>query len=893
MIFQWLEKLMEGIWRLISRMPRTVVWCAVALAAVATVISVLFLRLDSDQDKLVSQDLPYQQRYLEVLKNFGDQEYLYIVIQAEEGEAGKRRAERFAETLATRLKGFPEQIQEIHYRLSAQDLGPGALYFASVDEAKGLTDMVGTMGPLATDWLRSGTLPDLVERVSGLLGGSASDDTAPDPALIGPALEGLDGFVTRIDQTLAGQTPSGPVFDMTDRGVHYFFTSNQRLLVMRLLPAKDYGTMDVIAGPLATVREALSQTRADFPGVEAGLTGRPVLQADEMATTNLDMTRASIISVILVGLLFILVMHGLLRPVLVIFCLGLGMAMTFGFTTVTLGVLNLLSIVFALVLVGIGMDFGVHVVMRYVEERKAGTEVDEAVRASLVHTGPGIILGAITSVCAFYAVLGSDFTGLAELGLIGGTGILLCLVIMLTVLPALLLMAGRHKLFPKSMPQLTALPVFGRLSARPSRLLVILVLVTLALLPGLFKVRFNYNLLEMQAEGLESVRYEKRMIKDSDESTWYAVSVAKDLKQLDALREQFKALHTVGKTESLSDYLPQNQQSKAVLFSRAAALLGDLPSQPVVAGPVDAQRMLAALDSLSVALDNLAEKLFAAGAGEELSRVDALIKKLDSAYARLEGDPELARRLLPLQSQLQTDVMGGLRQLKAWLGAKPLGVGDLPVFLRGIFVGRDGTMQLKVTPKKNIWNPANLLSFVQDIRKIDPQVTGVPISVFESARLMNHTFMSSAILTLVLVCLLLWASSRSLRYVLLAMLPLAVGMVWLLSLMGWFGLNFNLANFFAIPILIAIGVDGGVHFLARWKESHNGCLFETSTPMAVALSFTTTMIGFGGLLFAHHRGLASLGWVMVLGSLTCMLSCLLVLPAVLKLFRYGKTSDKE
>ncbi len=120
---------------------------------------------------------------------------------------------------------------------------------------------------------------------------------------------------------------------------------------------------------------------------------------------------------------------------------------------------------------------------------------------------------------------------------------------------------------------------------------------------------------------------------------------------------------------------------------------------------------------------------------------------------------------------------------------------------------------------------------------------------------------------------------------LLTLLPLGVGMVWLLELMGWFGLNFNLANFFAIPILIAIGVDGGVHFLARWKElDGRGGLFYTSTPTAVSLSFATTMIGFGGLLLAHHRGLASLGGVMVLGSLTGMLACLLVLPAALKLF---------
>ncbi len=892
-MFETLQnRLLAGLWHLISRAPRSVVWCAVFLAAASTLVSVLFLRLDSDQDKLVSRDLPYQQRYLEVLRNFGDQEYLYVVIQAGAEEQGRTRARAFADALATRLKAAPDQIQEIHYRTTASDLGPQALYYAPLKEAKSLVGMTSTVGPVAMDWLRSGELADFIRRVGSLLDGGVRHGDAADPALLETALGGLDGFAARLNAALDGKDPGGPVIDMANQGNHYFFTANQRLLIMRLLPAKDYGTMDVIAGPLATVRTALRQTRAEFPGLQAGLTGRPVLQADEMATTNRDMTRASIISVILVGLLFMVVLHGWLRPLLVIFCLGLAIAMTFGFTTVTLGVLNLLSIVFALVLVGIGVDFGVHVVLRYIEERKEGKSVEDAVRISLMQTGPGVIVGAITSVCAFYAVLWSDFTGLAELGLIGGTGILISLVVMLTVLPALLLMAGRRQLFPKSLPHVTSLPVLGRLSARPGRLLSILALFTLLLLPGLFRVGFNYNLLELQARGLESVDYEKRMIEDSDESTWFAVSVADSAAQLDVLGEKFKALPSVGKIESLVDYLPRNQQRKAALFRQASANLGAMP--PVVAAAaIDTKSVLEALDSLSASLDNLAEKLFAAGAGEELARLDRLMEKLDAVYEKLAADPRLAARLTPVQSRLQADVRDGIGQLQAWLAAGPVTIDTLPAFLRSLFIGRDGSMQLKITPRHDIWKFANLKTFIRDLRSIDQRITGVPVSVYESAQLMKRTFLSAAIVTLALVSVLLWISGRSLRYVLLALLPLSVGMIWLLSLMGWLGLDFNLANFFAIPILIAVGVDGGVHCLARWQELRNGCLFSTTTPTAVALSFTTTMIGFGGLLFAHHRGLASLGWVMVLGSLTGMLSCLLVLPAALKLFRYGQSLDKE
>jgi hypothetical protein len=881
------ERFLAALWRLVARAPQAIVWSATLLGVAAALISVLFLRLDSDQDKLVSQDVAYQQRYLEVLKNFGDQEYLYIVIKAGEDVAARRTAERFADRVADRLTDHPELIEEIHYRMTPRDLGPGALYFASLEEVEHLTGMVETLGPPAAGWLRGGRLPDLLHLVADLLSGGGEAD----PAMLAPAMDGREGFLQRLDGTLAGTSYDGPVFDLTGGGGHYFFTGNHRLLIMRVLPHKDYGTMDVIAAPLDAVRRALTDTRTEFPEVQAGLTGRPVLQADEMATTNRDMNRASIIAVVLVGLLFTVVLHGWLRPLLVIFSLALAIAWTFGFVTLTVGVLNLLSIVFALVLVGIGVDFGVHIVMRYVEERQAGQKVEESVRRALVLTGPGLLLGAATSVCAFYSVVGSDFTGLAELGLIGGTGILLCLLAMLTVLPSLLLLAGRKNLFPRSAPQVMAMPLLGRLSARPGRLLGILAVVTLLLLPGLFKVRFSYNLLELQAKGLESVRYERYMIEESDESTWYAIAMADDLARLDALRDRFKALPSVGKIESLSDYLPRDQARKVALFRHAATKLEVLPAAPASVGKVEAAAMIAALDRLEQAFENLAEKLFAAGAGPELARLDGVLDTIASARARLQQTPALAARLGPLQERVERDIAVALRQLRTWLAAPPVTAALLPASLRDLFVGRDGRIQLKLVPREDIWQFDNLRRFVDDLRRVDPGVSGVPISVYESARLMKRTFLSAAVVTLFLVSFLLWFHARSRRYVLLALTPLAFGMVWLLSLMGWLGIDFNLANFFAIPILIAIGVDGGVHFLARWRHLGNNCLFSTSTPMAVTLSFATTMIGFGGLLFAHHRGLASLGGVMVLGSLTGLLSCLLVLPAVLKYCRYGRTKD--
>jgi uncharacterized protein len=273
------------------------------------------------------------------------------------------------------------------------------------------------------------------------------------------------------------------------------------------------------------------------------LTGRPVLSADEMATTNRDMTRASLIAAALVGTLFMIVMHGWVRPSLVVLAQLLAIAWTFGFTTLSVGVLNLLSIVFVLVLIGIGKDFGVYLVMRYVECRHEGMDIKESVHIALTRTGPGVILGAVTSVCAFYSVLGSDFSGLAQLGLIGGTGILLSLAAMLVILPALLLLVERRDQVPA---RAVTLPFMGHWTTHPKRLLAVLTILTLLLLPGMMRVRFSYNLLELQARGLESVTYEKLLVDTADESTWYAVAVADDLAEARDLQRRFAALPTVG-----------------------------------------------------------------------------------------------------------------------------------------------------------------------------------------------------------------------------------------------------------------------------------------------------------------------------------------------------------
>ncbi len=890
-------------WRLVSAYPKSVIAAGAVLALICALASSMWLHLDSNQDNLISHDLPFQKRNLEQIENFGDQEYMFLVIETGGTDEGRDNAAAFARSVAARLKKRPDLIHQVHYRMTARDMGPGVLLFANPDEITAFTRLSEEFAPKIKSFTENPGLTGFLSMSADLLGarsnsssGKSKDKSSSGfgsgPEMFYPFMGALGHAIGAMQAELgvnaskSGDTVAAgddSILGLEKLGMHYFFTSNGKLLIMRILPKKDFGQMDVIGPALSYVRKCLDETRLEFPGVSAGLTGRPVLSADEMHTTNNDMTVAAIISVILVGLLFVVVLHGWLRPVLVLVSLGFAMAWTFGFALVFVGSLNLLSIVFALVLVGIGVDFGVHVVMRYVEGVRSGLSSDDAVKEALVHTGPGVLLGALTSVCAFYAVLGQDFVGLAELGLVGGTGILFCLISMITVLPAMMLVAGRKNWFPSSHPKAVTMPFMEKIISRPVTVLLVFAVLSILALPGLEKVGFNYNLLELQAKGLESVNFEHRLMEESDESTWFAVITKHDINDVKSTIAELRKLPSVGRIDSIFDYLPKDQAKKAALLKHASSVFKKI-SFSKAPEKVQDSNLLPEMDRLMIALENLEEKLFSAGAVKELKMVSELISNLDSCMIYLENNPQKADQLNSIQYSLVTEMRQAFNWVQQILQVQSVEPKDLPESLRSVFIGKDGSYMIKVSPSKNVWDFDLLRSFVSDLRKVDPEVTGVPVVVLESSQIMRNTFVEAAGITFGLVALILFLNSFSLSYVIMALVPLVGGLFWLLEIMGLSGISFNLANFFAIPILIAIGVDGGVHFLARWSELKNGeRLYYTSTPVAVGLSFCTTMIGFGGLLLAHHRGMESLGSIMVTGSATCLIGCLFVLPAVFRI----------
>ena len=948
--------LFKIIHNIVSKYPRLVVFLSFALAALAGFYGTSNMQMITDQDKLLSEDLAYHHKYMEFIRKFGDLEFLYIII---EGETKEKMVE-FADALAERLERSSD-IDDVIYAFDTRWAADYALYF---DEAP-ISDLQKFQSELDANrddiqaLFATASVDDILLKISTSLNPdnqqSASfteEDAAGLQSLIN-ALNGKpnDSFkdLQRLEEGLAEEN---------NNHKRYNWSGSGGFLLMMVMPSKDFSTLSVIEAPLKNIRANIWLTEQDFPGVKAGVTGRPALQADEMRTTNEDMLNASLLALVGVTLMFMIFFRELWRPLCAIFALLCAMGWTYGFVALTLGHLNLLSLVFALILIGLGVDFGIHFLHRYQEELKRSADPSIAVEKALHHVGSGILTGATTSSVAFMLAMMTDFLGLAELGYVAGVGILFCLLAMLVTLPALLIFYDSHIRWKDHLPTPVHLLGLRHISRYPVITLIVIIIITAVLAPKVWQVSFNDNLLDLQAEGLESVEYEHKLMDESEFSTWYCAFPKRDVKQARAISDKLKSDPTVAGVESIVDALPQATPEKSKLIKSLRdsldAIVSDkehnyTPNPFIYKALVQKVQMLDAQIKQVEDMRRMQQEMMEKAAQMKTHAADPSQMSPEQRKA-MQNDPQLAARIQQMGegmqlpkgmqipegmdiSQMQENGAGGmpeipeippeqiemldrLKKLTALLDDKEeivaarlaaanrellerprkalrtlhkLTSADepttdvLPDLFQRLFVGQDGSLLVMAYPKEDIWETESMEKFVGAMRRIDPEVTGTPIQVYESSLLMRNAFSFIGLCSIIVVSLLVLLDFLSMRALFYVIIPLLLGVLWLVEIMGLFGFQLNLANFFAIPILIGIGVDNAVHFFHRYEENHDAEKSMYTTGTTLTLTTLTTITGFGSLMFASHKGLASLGVLMAMGSATCWFSCVVVMPTLIKL----------
>jgi hopanoid biosynthesis associated RND transporter like protein HpnN len=708
-----------------------------------------------------------------------------------------------------------------------------------------------------------------------------------------PDLTFLNATLRQLHRQLAGDRPyvsplksffPGELADLSQQG--YLFTENDKYLLFLITPAEDgYSTS---TQTLALLRRIVDQVKARFPHVKAGVTGPVALEADEMNGAMKDIALATWLSLMGQMLLLILFLQSLKRPLMECVVLVTGLCLTFGVATLVVGHLNLLSMVFAPLMLGLTIDYGIHWYCRLEEEQENRKRCTlETLGVTLQRATPGIIYAAVAAAFSFLPLVFTGFKGLAEMGQILTLGMLLMLVVTLVLLPALVMVTEKCR--PAGEPQESGRPrPFLALAWKRPGMIAVLGLGLMALGGlSLTYVKFDLNPLHLQNQDTESVVWEMKLLKDSRYSTAYGALTANSLPELEEKSQKLKKLATVSHVESVLSFFPSGVEAKRGMLRELEPIFSQVKFSGIPSNPSSPQELAGVLGRINFKLSQARGNLENTEDSATKTQIQEANSLLNQVLVLLNPQhyPESGVRLAAFEKRFFADLKGMWDLLRENLLAAPPSIKDLPPEVKRRFVSSQGEFLLRVFPSLDIWEQGPLEKFVGDLKSVDPEAVGDPVLLHHFNLAFRNACLWAAGLALAAIIVMLLLLFRSLKLTLLALVPLFVGTGWTLNMMWLLNLPFNQANVLFLPLILGEGIEFGIIILVRWQmeESARAITLPASTAKGVALAALTTTLGFGSLMISGHQGVFSLGLLATVGSISVLLASLSVLPAFLRL----------
>lgn len=793
-----------------------------------------------------------------------------VVVLVDKGTLEDRK--EFINRLAARMKEEPDTFKHLFYRFDLEPLAPKALYY--LDE-EALTQLANGL--------------DAIYK-----GGSSGPPKGASREIFLKLLDDLDqalrtrGRATYVPiwEVLAegqkDETASYLASLMNEERYIYPTIADGRVNIL-ISKASGWGDTFANSGPLIIrLREILNELQPTVKGLRIRLTGLPVMLHDERETCSTDGARSGAISMVLCVLLFMFGFGEAVRPLLGCLALAIGMAWTMGFTALAVGHLNFITVTLASLLLGLGIDFAIHFIFRYDEEIRNGNAPLRAIERTCAGTGVDTGVGALATAAAFIALAMAQFRGITDFGVIAAGGTLLCFLSTVTVLPALLaLFPGKGRGMTGQSKTVIAVERF--LLDNCGKVTVIGIFIVICTLAWASQVGFSYNLLEVQAQEISTVQTEIEMIRETKSTVLSAEAHDKGEDEARRKMKAYEALPTVARVGSILSMLPERSPEKQALIARITSRLKQLELPDKIT--------LESADDLIAVQRKVRELEAAMPAG---TRDPELSKAIESLKEEVRGmDPGPIQDALKIfQEQVHADLSQTLQVLRKQQPVAPT-LEDLPAELRLRYVNPDGWFRQTVQPNSDIWQRENLEPFLKDIKSVDPTVMGHPVVQEQILGAFARTLARTPWYTLGGVLLVLIIHLRSPSAIVLSLLPTAVGVIVMFGTMGYMGMSFNVVNFVGLPISVGLGAVYGVHALHRMHELGDETLLSSSTGPAILLSGMTTVVGFGSLMVAHHRGIFSLGFVTAVGILVNFIGSLVFLPTLHRVLRLrGRTPEQ-
>lgn len=859
-----------------QRHARVVLGTLLALALLGLVYTATHFSVDTDTSNALSRDLPFQKLEHAYQRAFPQEKNtIIVVIKGKDSALAGRAVDRLTQW----LRAHPRQFENVYIPGGGSFFERNGILYLSRQELQSFANRVTDAQPLIAKLSQDPSL-------SGLL--SLMNQAIDQRLQGGTSLPGLESIFMEmrkaVDAQMAGQFYQVPWGSLMGGGATAA-AGRQRFVIIR--PVLDYHSLEPAAQALQTLRAGIANLHLDQAhGLDLGITGEAVLDSEQLKTVaagagvSLGLTFAVEILLLVVALRSLRMVSGVLLGLIV------GMILTTAGALLVIGPFNLISVAFAILFIGLGVDFGIQFCMRYREEVFSGAPHPEALRRVARGLGAALSLAALAAALSFYAFVPTSYAGIVDLGLISGTSMLIALLMTLTLLPAFLtLWPARQRPPVHSLPHPRLTPALVRYPIHRYAYGVLAMVMVLAVLavPAVLRASFDFNPLSLIDPHAEGVRVFRQLLAEPGTSPYRIEIVAPDLASANALAARLDKLPDVSQAVTLSSYVPAGQSEKLAILQNLQilvppfSLLMPAALQPPAA---DTGAVLTHFAGRLVALS------MAEGQGSPTGRAAMQLQSaLQRFHHRYGDDPQAIKAL-------QERIMGGLppelQRLGMALTAAPVTLQSLPEDLRTRYVTPQGQARIEVFPRANLSSNAAMLAFVRNVQQVAPQAAGAPVMLVEGGEAVLAAFQEATVIAMVSISLLLFLVLRCWRDTLLVMVPLLLAALFTVASMSYLGLSFNLGNIIVLPLLIGLGVAFAIYIVARWRGGTDVAhMLQTSTPFAVFFSGITTLSAFGSMAISLDPGMASLGKTLSL-ALAMVLSCILVvLPALLLLFTHS------
>jgi hopanoid biosynthesis associated RND transporter like protein HpnN len=862
-----------GLVEFCQRNARAVLCAGLILAAAGGYYAVNNLGLVADTNKLFSPELDWQKA-----QTGFDEAFPLTTMQTAIVIEGKSAAavDSGADDLAAALTKRTDLFKTVQRPDSGPFFDTNAILFLSPKELAELSDQIAQaqplIGPLNADPSLRGLFGVLTQAIDDTVHGTADGAAlrAPLEAFAAATRSVVAGAPQPVDwgALLAGGAAPRP------EALRHFILVQANL---------DFGALEPGARASAAIRAMGQDLHFAERGLTLRLTGEVPLADEEFASVT---DGAALETGISFALVIVLLLLGLRAPRLIfaiIVTLLIGLVLTAAFAAAAVGSLNVISVAFAVLFIGIGVDFGIQFTMRFRAElfdltggtRPADAKLATALALARTARTIAVPLGVagLAIAAGFFAFLPTDYKGVSELGLIAGGGMLIALAASLTVLPAMLALLPVHGK-PEPAGFRWAAPIDARLALWAKPILAVVTVVAVAALFTVNRVRFDGDPLNLKDPNRESVLLARALSTDASATPYRIDITASGQAQAAALRTRLETLPQVRQVLTLASFVPADQAEKLDILDQTKFLLGPaLDRGPKRAAPNETEEHAAAK-----AFATHLKAVLGETAGEKLGQAGHDASDALNAFLAMPGGGDTAT----LRQALLSGFAAPIASLRLALSAELISTGTLPKEIREGWISADGRARMAVFPRGDMRDAAQLKSFVDAVRAIVPEATGTPVDIFEAGDTVGSAFLRASTLALIAITVFLGLILRRARDVMVVLIPLLLAGLFSLATAVLAGLPFNFLNIIAVPLLLGVGVAFDIYFVMAWRASRGPvALLQTATARAVVFSAMTTMTAFGSLAFSPHAGTASLGAFLMISLGYVLLCTLFVQPALM------------